>query len=127
MGRAAVACAPFQAPAEILMCLTTALEEMCNEAGTNATLRRQAQQRANEASAAAAAAAAAATSAADGSTGDAATPAPASPSTKKAAWEQAQMMSADSLMPIVIYCCTRACMGTMRAVMVVLTPWPLLP
>jgi len=104
------------------MCLTTALEEMCNEAGTNATLRRRAQQRANEASAAAAAAAAAAASVADGSTGDEVTPAPASPSTKKAAWEQAQMMSADSLMPIVIYCCMRACMGPMRPVLVVLTP-----
>jgi len=95
------------------MCLTTALEEMCNEAGTNATLRRRAQQRADEASAAAAAAAA---GAADGARGDAAATAPASPATKKAAWEQTQMMSADSLMPIVIYCCTRehACAVLLR-------------
>ena len=76
------------------MCLTTALEELCGEAGANSVLRRRLKQQAREA-----AALEAAQAPSDGA---------ARPSTPawQPSWQQAQSMSADSLMPIVIYCST---------------------
>ena len=84
------------------MCLTTALEEMCGEAGANDTLRRRAKRLASSHAAATAAAAAGAASEPDAN-GAVAT---SSSMSWQPSWEQAQSMSADSLMPIVIYCRT---------------------
>jgi hypothetical protein len=82
-----------QAPSEILLCVTTALEEMCGEAGAHAAARRR--RRATRPDPVPVAGPAAAE-----------VSPPIDPMWVPS-WEQTQAMNADSLLPIVIYC--RAC------------------